>query len=590
SAVDLSGKKAALMVYRGTNSDPTKDQLEYVGETTIGAGNTYSISFPAKSGAPTKDTGDYIVTLGVEGATNLYNIEIIKAPVTSYTVTFYDGDGKPIGEPLSVEEGKSATAPEAPVKTGHRFLKWDKGFTNVSKDIAVTAIYEKEKFTVAFVDWQNDTLVLQDAEYGSSLAAPAGKSSEGYTFTSWDKDVTNVTSSMVVTAQYAPKVFNVTFARAIQNDNTILPADIISEQQIKYGESAALPAPIAEEGKVFRGWSTNVCWWKVESDVVVTPIFEYAETTMQPVTDKGSIVTGMQDEIELVAEEGAKIYYTTDGSEPTEPAASGSVDASDTSNTTKEYTGPIPVTESTVIKAISVAPKKNISEVMEVVFVYDDDDYDDDEVPEEKVEIATYPVIAEAGKEITLELLIENNPGISMYQFFIECDTNVFYAKCDNVSGDYLAQTGEVSKNGSLLLAPYENKGWTAIWFSPLNTEMNGKLLSIKLGVTDGVTTGEHPIKISYSPKNTCTIDYEEKALDGIGVQVLNDSGKLMGDANGDKRVNLADAVRIARYIVALSDIPEARRFAADVNRDNQITIADAICIARHVAGIELMK
>ena len=62
---------------------------------------------------------------------------------TYYTVTFVDYDGRVI-DTQSVKEGESATAPEAPQRTGYNFAGWDVDFENVSSNLTVTALYEKK--------------------------------------------------------------------------------------------------------------------------------------------------------------------------------------------------------------------------------------------------------------------------------------------------------------------------------------------------------------------------------------------------------------------------------------------------------------
>ena len=61
------------------------------------------------------------------------------APVT-FTVTFVAN-----GETLvtqTIQQGGSAVAPDAPLVSGQRFVRWDTDFTNVQSDLTVTAIYE----------------------------------------------------------------------------------------------------------------------------------------------------------------------------------------------------------------------------------------------------------------------------------------------------------------------------------------------------------------------------------------------------------------------------------------------------------------
>ena len=60
----------------------------------------------------------------------------------TFTVTFADYDGT-ILKVETVESGKGATAPTEPTRTGYRFIGWDKDYTNVTSNLTVTATYER---------------------------------------------------------------------------------------------------------------------------------------------------------------------------------------------------------------------------------------------------------------------------------------------------------------------------------------------------------------------------------------------------------------------------------------------------------------
>ena len=51
-----------------------------------------------------------------------------------------------------VESGKSATAPANPSREGYAFVKWDKVFSNITSDLVVTAQYEKITAPTFIVD------------------------------------------------------------------------------------------------------------------------------------------------------------------------------------------------------------------------------------------------------------------------------------------------------------------------------------------------------------------------------------------------------------------------------------------------------
>ena len=72
-----------------------------------------------------------------------YNGDVVVTPdpiLTYYTVTFKDYNDT-ILKTESVESGKSATAPQSPVREGYIFSGWDKKFDNVTNDITVNAMY-----------------------------------------------------------------------------------------------------------------------------------------------------------------------------------------------------------------------------------------------------------------------------------------------------------------------------------------------------------------------------------------------------------------------------------------------------------------
>ena len=68
---------------------------------------------------------------------------------------------------------------------------------------AVTvAAAQPEMHTVTFKDWDGTVLKTQEVQYGGDAEAPADPTRVGYTFTGWDKEFTNITADLVVTAQY----------------------------------------------------------------------------------------------------------------------------------------------------------------------------------------------------------------------------------------------------------------------------------------------------------------------------------------------------------------------------------------------------
>lgn len=78
-----------------------------------------------------------------------------------YTVTFIDYDGTVLKEE-KVELNSSASAPNILTREGYDFVGWDKTFNNVTEDITVVALYEKNnkpKFVVNSVETNSGSIV-----------------------------------------------------------------------------------------------------------------------------------------------------------------------------------------------------------------------------------------------------------------------------------------------------------------------------------------------------------------------------------------------------------------------------------------------
>ena len=137
----------------------------------------------------------------VEFAVQNGAVTVAAAQPEMHTVTFKDWNGTVL-KTQEVQYGGDAEAPADPTRVGYTFTGWDKEFTNITADLVVTAQYEINTYTVTFKDWDGTVLKTQEVQYGGDAEAPADPTRVGYTFTGWDKAFTNITADLVVTAQY----------------------------------------------------------------------------------------------------------------------------------------------------------------------------------------------------------------------------------------------------------------------------------------------------------------------------------------------------------------------------------------------------
>lgn len=193
---------------------------QFIGQTKLDASGNYSFSFKLKDD-PSVESGDYNVTLSIENTNAAIELDPILAPVPTYTVTFKDWDGA-ILSTQNVTKGESADIPDAPEHEGYKFVKWNKSATNVTEDMTVTAVYAVKSFGVVFLDDLNETSEIRMFNYGDALEVPDVTAPEGYTFLGWDaviNGITTVTENMVVNAVFEKNTYTVTYLD--HNDNVI---------------------------------------------------------------------------------------------------------------------------------------------------------------------------------------------------------------------------------------------------------------------------------------------------------------------------------------------------------------------------------
>lgn len=163
------------------------------------------------------------------------------------TVVFAGHDGTELSR-QALHPGEDAAAPEdVPELEGHVFTGWDKDFTNVTENLTVTAQYETNRYTVTFKNGDH-VVSRQETAYGSAAKAPEAPEREGHVFTGWDKDFSNVTCDLTVTAQYRTNVYTVIFFDGTEE---------LSRQQAEYGTAASAPEAPVHEGRLFTGWDKD---------------------------------------------------------------------------------------------------------------------------------------------------------------------------------------------------------------------------------------------------------------------------------------------------------------------------------------------
>lgn len=203
----------------------------------------------------------------------------VKWTINKYTVTFMDG--KTVLKTEKVQHGSAATAPEVPEKDGKTFKEWDKGFSTVTSDLTINAVYDVDTFKVTFKDGEK-VLETQTVEYEAAATAPDTarlSPPEGMHFAKWDKNFSKVTEDIEVSAVYELNEYTVIF----KNGETILKTEMV-----KHGFAATQPNVYDTATKKFVGWDKS--FDNVTSDLIVNAKFETKKFTLTFINFDGTTV------------------------------------------------------------------------------------------------------------------------------------------------------------------------------------------------------------------------------------------------------------------------------------------------------------
>ena len=194
----------------------------------------------------------------------IYDLDIFASyEINIYKVIFNDFDGNFLTE-VDVEYLQDALAPTVPVRKGYTFSGWDQEITAIKGDITIVALYEKDKFTVTFVnDFDNSVILVKEVEYGDSLTYPEPPVVRGYNFSRWNAQDVIVLSDRTIYAKYNIGEYKVSF---VDWDGTLL-----KEVNILFEEEVIAPSNPLRDNHDFSGWDQEFV--DVAEDMVITALY-----------------------------------------------------------------------------------------------------------------------------------------------------------------------------------------------------------------------------------------------------------------------------------------------------------------------------
>jgi len=500
------------------------------------------------------------------------------APVAYYTVTFL-ADGSVIST-QEVEEGSAATAPEAPAKDGYTFTGWDKDFSNVTSNLTVNAVYEAIPVTIVSL-----------ATFDFPASVPYGATEAQINALLPLKVPFNMSNGSVAE-------ISVTWTYEVSGQNYYFTG--MTESGFTFTINATEePAPITYYTVIFLADGVVIAEQEVEDGAAAT-----------------------------APEAPAKDGYTFDGwdTDFSNVTSNLTVNAVYTQNTKNIVSVE---TLSNVIVPWGTSMQSVLSNLPQMVTAYLDDETDVslsvawnesaeyqpyvasdytftgtlllpdgglilnpsavtvavvvtvEQSASELKKITLSSITAKAGETVTVSIDVESGINMALGTLLINYDRSMLTAQ----SYDF----GEVADGTSALT----NLNFTdtdgkqkikATFIGTSNIGIGGNLMNITFKVKDSLENNtEIPILFeSVVFRNEDEHILPLNAVNG-GIHILN---YTLGDVNNDGEIDILDAFKIMRYDVGLVELNDNEALAADVSHDGIVNILDALILQRYDLGL----
>lgn len=190
--------------------------------------------------------------------------------------------------------------------------------------------------------------------------------------------------------------------------------------------------------------------------------------------------------------------------------------------------------------------------------------------------ISVESVTVQPGNIAEVAIRIDNNPGITSLQISVAYPGD----DLELLSIQDMRLFGNSISSGPLTKNPIKIS-----WYDGLsNRTENGELVVLRFQVAENVSSAQ--VSISYNPNNIFTNTFDNvffNTEDGI-ITVKEKDPVLLGDVNGDGKVNIKDCTAIQRYLADLGTIDEVLLEAADTDGNGFIEINDASVLQEYLS------
>lgn len=542
--------------------------------------------------------------------------------VQTFIVVFKDGLTHAIIAAQPVEYGKDAVFPEAPDHTaeGYTFIGWDDLGYCIMEDRTITANYEVSTFTVTFIDGvTEDVIDTQTVEYGEDAVFPEAPdhTADGYDFSGWDKMGKTITSDTVITAKYKKRVYTVSFVNGVTGA-------IFNTRQVEHGGDVDFPTSIPNnKGYTFAGWDNE--GKNVTSDMTITALynpipidsFELDQTTITIFTEH---YTSMQIVPKNVDPKDAPTFTLiwTSSNENVATVEDGLVMA--------VAPGAATITARNEAGTCEVSCTVKVGKISNFIFKEDFENFDAsawtiidadgdgnnwyignkyiDDKPVDKTFEGEHCMVSASylpGKPLTPDNWLIS-PSFTVTESALLAWTDIG----QDPSAQYEKYEVYVLAKNYTDLSEGTNiwKMWSRKEFSIRSVDISkfagqeirlafrhfGSTDKFRLNI-DYITVSsnwEIPTEITPTPTPTGAPTAEptgEPTTPPTG-EPTTQPGILVGDLNGDGKINTGDATFVLKVAAEMIVPTEAQRAAGDCNRDGKVNTGDAVIILKYAAGM----
>ncbi len=429
-----------------------------------------------------------ITTLHYGTESDMSEALIVPIIPQTYDVTFMDINDEYISTDV-VLKNEGATPPAEPTREGYTFTGWDTDFSNVTSDLTVTAEYEQNSYQVEFVNWNSAVIDTQDVLHGENAVAPENPSKPGFAFIGWDKPLEGIIEDTIINA-----VFEET--ECLHTNVEIINAIV----------------PTCTTGGYTGDTYCNDCEQIIEYGVPLGTIAHSYISTIVPPTPEAQGYT--LHECSVCGENFKDTY--TNYIEENEPQ-------------------------------IFISSDKGLP-----------------------------------GAQLKVKIELKNNPGITSMRFNVSFDETAL--TLTNVEDTNLL-------SGKLHKEEGGNSPYTLAWSNPTLTEniqTDGEIVILTFDILEEAEIGQYPITVTYDYDNSDIMDKDfNKVRFALSNGYINVSDAIIGDINADGSVNMVDQAFLGRHLAnwdgySSSDIS---MMAADVNADGFVNMVDQMVLGRHLAN-----